>query len=89
MSVTLPASVSESAFSRAIDGFTAALGTGKVLTSDAARADFRDRFQHPAGPNSTAARMVSGSGGPSASPATVNRSTLVSTFTLQRRGRLA
>ena len=58
MSVTLPASVSESAFSRAIDGFSAALGTDKVLTSDAARADFRDPFQHPASDDYMASAIV-------------------------------
>ena len=40
----LPPGVSESGFDRALDGFTAALGVDRVLTSDADLADFRDPF---------------------------------------------
>ena len=43
---------------RAIDGSSAALGTDKVLTSDAARADFRDPFQHPASDDYMASAIV-------------------------------
>ena len=42
----LPPGVSEAAFGRAIDAFTAALGAAKVLTSDADLREFRDPFQY-------------------------------------------
>ena len=58
MTVTLPTSVSETAFSRAIDAFTAALGADKVLTSDEARNDFRDPFQHPSSDDYMASAIV-------------------------------
>jgi 4-cresol dehydrogenase (hydroxylating) flavoprotein subunit len=58
MTATLPPTVSETAFSRAIDGFTAALGSDKVLTSDEARRDFRDPFQHPSSDDYMASAIV-------------------------------
>src|ERR671937_1331802 len=42
---TLPPGVSEADFARAIDDFTAALGSAKVLTSDEDLREFRDPFQ--------------------------------------------
>jgi 4-cresol dehydrogenase (hydroxylating) len=46
MTVTLPTSVSEQVFSRALDDFVAALGTDAVLTADEQLAEFRDPFAY-------------------------------------------
>ena len=40
----LPPGVSESDFDRAVEGFTAALGSERVLTADGDLAEFRDPF---------------------------------------------
>ena len=42
----LPPGVTEAALSRALDGFAAALGADRVLTSDADLREFRDPFAH-------------------------------------------
>src|SRR4029450_5357387 len=54
----LPPGVSEADLSRAIDGFTAALGADKVLTSDADLREFRDPFQHATWDAYTASAIV-------------------------------
>jgi 4-cresol dehydrogenase (hydroxylating) flavoprotein subunit len=54
----LPPGVSQADFSRAIDGFTAALGADKVLTSDADLREFRDPFQHATWDAYTASAVV-------------------------------
>jgi 4-cresol dehydrogenase (hydroxylating) flavoprotein subunit len=54
----LPPGVSETDLSRAIDGFTAALGAEKVLTSDADLREFRDPFQHATWDANTASAVV-------------------------------
>ena len=46
MTVTLPTSVSEQAFARALDDFTAVLGADGVLTSEEELAEFRDPFAY-------------------------------------------
>src|SRR6266536_1575087 len=54
----LPPGVSEADFLRAIDAFTAALGAGKVLTSDQDLREFRDPFQHANWDQYTASAIV-------------------------------
>src|ERR671937_1098042 len=55
---TLPPGVSESDFARAIDDFTAVLGSAKVLTSDEDLREFRDPFQHAAWDDYTASAVL-------------------------------
>src|SRR5512133_2182987 len=54
----LPPGVTEAALSRALDGFTAALGADRVLTSDADLREFRDPFQHATWDTNTASAVV-------------------------------
>ena len=54
----LPPGVTEVALSRALDGFTAALGADRVLTSDADLREFRDPFQHSTWDTNTASAVV-------------------------------
>jgi 4-cresol dehydrogenase (hydroxylating) len=55
---TLPPGVSESDFARAIDDFTAALGSAKVLTSDEDLREFRDPFQFASWDEYTASAVL-------------------------------
>ena len=54
----LPPGVTEAALSRALEGFTAALGADRVLTFDADLREFRDPFQHAAWDTNTASAVV-------------------------------
>src|SRR6476646_9963713 len=54
----LPPGITEAALSRALDGFTAALGADRVLTSDADLREFRDPFQHTTWDTNTASAVV-------------------------------
>ena len=54
----LPPGVTEAALSRALDGFTAALGADRVLSSDADLREFRDPFQHATWDTNTASAIV-------------------------------
>ena len=54
----LPPGVTEAALSRALEGFTAALGADRVLTSDADLREFRDPFQHATCDTNTASAVV-------------------------------
>ncbi len=54
----LPPGVTEAALSRALDGFTAALGADRVLTSDTDLREFRDPFQHATWETNTASAVV-------------------------------
>ncbi|HSS59150.1 MAG TPA: hypothetical protein VLK59_14150, partial [Solirubrobacteraceae bacterium] len=50
--------VTEAALARALDGFTAALGPDRVLTSDADLREFRDPFQHSTWDTNVASAVV-------------------------------
>src|SRR3954447_27025051 len=54
----LPPGVTEAALSQALEGFTAALGADRVLTSDAELREFRDPFQHPTWDANAASAVV-------------------------------
>ena len=54
----LPPGVTEAALSRALDGFTAALGADRVLTADDDLREFRDPFQHATWDTNTASAVV-------------------------------
>src|SRR5919198_1452 len=54
----LPPGVSEADFDRAIDDFTAALGSAKVLTSDDDLREFRDPFQYATWDDYTASAVL-------------------------------
>ena len=58
MSTTLPPAPSLKALSAAVDGFTAALPAGAVLTSEAELAEFRDPFAHASWDDYTASAVV-------------------------------
>ena len=58
MSTTLPPAQSRKALSAAVDGFTAALGSAAVLTSEAELAEFRDPFAHAGWDDYTASAVV-------------------------------
>jgi 4-cresol dehydrogenase (hydroxylating) flavoprotein subunit len=54
----LPPGLSEADFSRAIDDFTAALGSAKVLTGDEDLREFRDPFQYASWDDYTASAVL-------------------------------
>ena len=54
----LPPGVSERDFDRAVEGFTATLGSDRVLTSEQQLADFRDPFAHAAWDDYLASAVV-------------------------------
>lgn len=54
----LPPGVSEADFAHALDGFTAAVGSGRVLTSEQELAEFRDPFAFPTWDDYTASAVV-------------------------------
>ena len=58
MSTTLPPAPSDKALSAALDGFAAALGPPKVLTSEAELAEFRDPFAYATWDDYTASAVV-------------------------------
>ena len=58
MSTTLPPTLSEQALSAALDEFTAALGSARVLTGDADLKLYRDPFQHASSDDFTASAVL-------------------------------
>jgi 4-cresol dehydrogenase (hydroxylating) flavoprotein subunit len=58
MATVLAQGVAEKDFSRAIDAFTAALGSEAVLTDDESLREFRDPFAHPTWDEYTASAVV-------------------------------
>jgi 4-cresol dehydrogenase (hydroxylating) flavoprotein subunit len=54
----LPPGVDEAGFARAVDAFTAALGSDKVLTGEDDLREFRDPFAHPTWDDYTASAVV-------------------------------
>jgi 4-cresol dehydrogenase (hydroxylating) flavoprotein subunit len=58
VSTTLPPVPSEKALSAALDGFTAAVGSAAVLTSEAELAEFRDPFAYATWDDYTASAVV-------------------------------
>jgi FAD/FMN-containing dehydrogenase len=58
MNTTLPPALSELGLSAALEGFTAALGSARVLTGEADLKLYRDPFQHASSQEYTASAVL-------------------------------